>query len=99
SAGGSESGDLHVYDVATGKELPDTIARVNGGTAGGSIAWNAAGTGFWYTRYPRDGERPAEDLPFYQQVYFHKLGTPTTDDAYVLGKDLPRIAEINLSAS
>ncbi len=99
SSGGSESGDLHVYDVATGKELPDTIARVNGGTAGGSIAWNATGTGFWYTRYPQGGERPAEDLPFYQQVYFHKLGTPTTDDAYVLGKDLPRIAEIALKTS
>src|SRR6185295_5986341 len=56
SSGGSESGDLHIYDVATGKELPDTIARVNGGTAGGSIAWNATGTGFWYTRYPRGGE-------------------------------------------
>jgi prolyl oligopeptidase len=99
SAGGSESGDLHVYDVATGKELPDTIPRVNGGTAGGSIAWNADASGFWYTRYPQAGERPAEDLAFYQQVYFHKLGTPVTDDAYVLGKDLPRIAEINLSAS
>jgi len=99
SAGGSESGDLHVYDVATGKELPDTIARVNGGTAGGSIAWNAGGSGFWYTRYPRDGERPAEDLAFYQQVYFHQLGTPATDDVHVLGKDLPRIAEINLKTS
>jgi len=99
SSGGSESGDLHIYDLATGKPLPDLIARVNGGTAGGSIAWNADASGFWYTRYPREGERPTADLGFYQQLYFHKLGTPATSDAYVLGKDLPRIAEISLLAS
>jgi prolyl oligopeptidase len=99
STGGSETGDLHVYDVATGKALPDVVPRVNGGTAGGAIAWNADGSGFWYTRYPREGERPAADLGFYQQLYFHKLGTATTGDAYVLGKDLPRIAEIGLRSS
>jgi prolyl oligopeptidase len=99
SVGGSESGDLHIYEVATGKPLPDVIPRVNGGTAGGAIAWNADGSGFWYTRYPRAGERPAADLDFYQQVYFHKLGTPTAGDSYLLGKDLPRIAEINLRSS
>jgi prolyl oligopeptidase len=99
SKGGSESGDVHVYDVATAKPLGDVVPRVNGGTAGGAIAWNPEGTGFWYTRYPREGERPAADLGFYQQVYFHKLGAPTTADTYVLGEDLPRIAEINLRSS
>jgi len=29
---GSEAGDLHLFEVATGKELPDRIPRVNGGT-------------------------------------------------------------------
>lgn len=99
SVGGSESGDVHVYDVATGKALPDVVARVNGGTAGGSLAWNADGTGFWYTRYPREGERPKADLDFYQQVHFHKLGAPDKNDAYVIGKDFPRIAEVSLEAS
>ena len=77
SEGGSEEGTVHVYETATGKELEDVIPRVNGGTAGGSVAWNADGSGFWYTRYPRGNERPKEDLNFYQQVYFHKLGTST----------------------
>ena len=36
----------------------------------------ADGSGFYYTRYPQGNERPAEDANFYQQVYFHKLGTP-----------------------
>jgi prolyl oligopeptidase len=99
STGGSESGDVHVYDVASGRPLADVIPRVNGGTAGGSLAWNADGTGFYYTRYPRSGERPAADLDFYQQVYFHRLGTKTEQDAYSLGRDFPRIAEITLDTS
>lgn len=99
SKGGSESGDLHVYEVASGKEIGTAIARVNGGTAGGSAAWNADGSGFYYTRYPRSGERPAEDLDFYQQVYFHRLENNPKQDAYSLGKGFPRIAEIQLQAS
>lgn len=99
SKGGSESGDLHVYEVATGKELGAPIARVHGGTAGGSLAWNASATGFWYTRYPRKGERDDKDLDFFQQVYFHDLGKPESTDRYALGKTLPRIAEIELETS
>jgi len=99
STGGSESGDVHVYDVAAGRALSDVVPRVNGGTAGGSVAWNADGSGFYYTRYPRSGERPAPDLDFYQQVYFHRLGTKTEQDVYELGKDFPRIAEIILDSS
>ncbi len=99
SKGGSEDGTLHFYETATGKALPDTIAHVQYPTAGGSAAWNADSTGVFYTRFPRKGERPDADLNFYQQIYFHKLGTPDTDDKYSIGKDFPRIAEINLAAS
>jgi prolyl oligopeptidase len=99
SVGGSESGDVHLFDVATGKDKGETIARVNGGTAGGSLAWNGDGTGFWYTRYPHKGERADADLDFFQQVYFHKVGTPEAQDTYALGKELPRIAEIALVRS
>jgi prolyl oligopeptidase len=97
SHGGDEVGDVTVYDVATGKPLEgEMIPRVNTGTAGGDLAWTPDGSGFFYTRHPREGERPAEDMNFYQQVYFHKLGTPTADDRYELGKDSPRIAETEL---
>lgn len=99
SKGGSESGDLHVYEVATGKELGAPIARVHGGTAGGALAWNANGTGFWYTRYPRKGERDDKDLDFFQQIYFHDLNKAESTDRYSLGKTLPRIAEIELDTS
>jgi len=98
SAGGSESGDVHVYDVATGERTGEVIPGVNGGTAGGSLAWRPDGKGFYYTRYPRGDERPEADRAFYMQVYFHELGTPTSADRYEMGSDLPRIAEIQLEA-
>ena len=99
SKGGSEDGTLHFYETATGKALPDTIAHVQYPTAGGSAAWNADATGVYYTRFPRKGDRPDADLNFYQQIYFHKLGTPDTEDSYCIGKDFPRIAEIALQSS
>ncbi|MGA2740951.1 MAG: prolyl oligopeptidase family serine peptidase [Bryobacteraceae bacterium] len=99
SSSGSESGDVHVYDTATGQALADVIPRVNYATAGGGVVWNTDSSGFYYTRYPRDGERAPADMHFYQQVYFHKLGDRAENDTYTIGKDFPRIAEISFAAS
>jgi len=99
SKGGSEEGAVSVFETATGKRLSDEIPRVNGATAGGSVAWNGDATGFWYTHYPRAGERPAADLNFFQQVYFHRIGVPAAQDKYALGKEFPRIAEVSLDSS
>ncbi len=94
SHAGTEAGDIHFYESASGREIYESIPRVNSGTAGGDLAWMPDGSGVFYTRHPRAGERPAADLDFFQQVYFHKLGTATQDDTYELGKDFPRVAEI-----
>ena len=99
SKNGSEDGTLYIFDAASGKQLPDVVPRVQYPTGGGSVAWIADGSGFYYTRYPQGTERPAEDANFYMQVYFHRLGTPVAQDEYVIGKDFPRIAEIKLSSS
>ena len=99
SRAGTESGDVYLFDVASGRQVHEVIPRVNGGTAGGSLAWSPAGVGFFYTRYPRPGERPEADMDFYQQVYYHRLGTPTAKDTYCIGKEFPRIAEIQLHAT
>jgi prolyl oligopeptidase len=96
---GSEDGTAHVIDVATGKELKDRVPRVAYPTGGGSIAWDAKSTGFYYTRYPQGNERPKEDANFFQQVWFHKLGTAAGKDTYVIGKEFPRIAETQLSTT
>jgi prolyl oligopeptidase len=99
SENGSEDSSAHVFEVATGKELSDAVPRVNFATAGGSLEWKADSSGFYYTRYPQGNERPPDDANFYQQVYFHQLGTSPDKDTYVTGKDFPRIAEIKLQAS
>jgi prolyl oligopeptidase len=95
SKNGSEDGSIHVFDVAGAKELGDLIPRAQFPTAGGSLAWRADSKGFWYTRYPGP-DRPEAEQHFFQQVYFHSLGDDPARDAYVLGKDFPKIAEIVL---
>lgn len=96
--GGGMAASVQVFDVSSGLFLPDTLDRVSGET-GASVAWTADSSGFYYTRYPRPGERPDQDLNFYEQIYFHKLGSAQSADAYVLGKDFPRIVDIWLKAS
>ncbi len=99
SRGGTESGSVSVYEVATGRALPDLVPGVNGGTAGGSVAWWPDGAGFLRTRYPQAGERAPEDLAFYEQVHDHRLGAPAESDPHVFGRDLPKIAEIFLGTT
>jgi len=99
SENGSEDGTLHFFETATGESLSDVIPGVQYPTGGGSAAWNADGTGILYTRYPRPGERPEADLHFHQQVWFHQLGNPVSADTYEIGREFPRIAEIELEAS
>ena len=99
SFAGTEAGDVHVFDTATGRDLGDCVPRVNGGTAGGSLAWSADGRGFFYTRYPRPGERPPDELAFNVHVHWHALGSDPAIDPYEIGEEFPRIAEIRLEAS
>ena len=97
SKNGSEDGTLHIYEVATRKQVGESIDRVQYPTAGGSMAWAADGNGFWYTRYPGT-DAPEADRHFYLQVYFHKIGTPVASDKLVLGKanGLERVSELFL---
>src|SRR5262249_56935877 len=93
---GGEAGPAYVYDVATGRRLDDEIPGVTYPTAGGSVEWAPDGRGFYYTRYPQSNERPADDRHFFQQVYFHRFGTPRASDTYIIGKDFPRIPQLDL---
>ena len=95
SDNGSEDGSLHLFDVASRRQVGDVIARVQYPTAGGSIAWRADSKGFWYTRYP-GADRPAAEQHFFQKVYFHRIGDKSESDAFVFGQDLPKVAEIRL---
>ncbi|MDE2403994.1 MAG: S9 family peptidase [Sphingomonadales bacterium] len=98
SANGSEDGTLHVFEVATGREVEPPVAHVQYPTAGGSLAWTADGKGYWYTRFPGD-EAPESERHFNQSAWFHRLGAPHADDVPVLGArdGVPRTGEIFLS--
>ena len=96
SDAGSELADLHIVDL-NGKEL-EVIPNVQHPTAGGDAAWTPDGKGIYYTRYPARGEKPDNELDFWQQVYFHQLGTPVAKDRAELDKDLPQTAEIVLQS-
>ena len=79
SSHGTEEGTLHLYDATTRDLVDVQIPRVNGGTAGGSMAWRGDSTGFWYTRHPGPGERRDEDLEFFEEVWLHEIGSTTED--------------------
>lgn len=73
-----------VRDVATGEDLPDEIkwSKFSG------AEWTPDGSGFFYGRFPEPKE--GDDLKaanFYQKLYFHKLGTPQSDDRLVWKDD------------
>ena len=100
SKNGSEEGTLHIYDVATLKEIETPIAGVQYPIAGGALAWTADSGGFWYTRYP-DAGAPASEQHFNQRLFLHRLGANVAADRLVLGpqQSLPRTAEIYLDGS
>src|SRR4051794_7828956 len=72
---GTEDGTVYVCDVATGEAVDGPLAHVNSGTAGGSLAWRADSGGFWCTWHAAPGTVRDADLGFYQEVWFHELGT------------------------
>jgi prolyl oligopeptidase len=95
SEDGSENGTLHLFDVASRHQVGEVIPGVQYPTGGGSLAWRADSSGFWYTRYPGP-DRPAAEQHFFQKVYFHRIGDKPAKDAYVLGREFPKVAEIRL---
>ena len=96
STGGSEDGKLHVFDVASGKEIETPIDRVQYPTGGGSLAWVGENS-FFYTRYP-GASSPEAERHFNMATYFHRLGGNADRDEMVLGaaQGVPRTGEIFL---
>jgi prolyl oligopeptidase len=77
SDGGSDWQIWHVRDVASGKDLPDTLHW----SKAGGCSWLKDGSGFYYTLY--DAPRAAEVLKAanqYEKLYLHRLGTPQSQD-------------------
>jgi len=95
SASGSEKSTLYIRDVATGKDLADTIPFTQYCT----IAWDTPGKGFYYNRCPDPATVPAGEENFHMRVYYHRVGTPYQEDRYVWGEGRPKDEEPNPYAS
>jgi len=85
---GSDWVTWRVRDVATGKDLPDTLewSKFSG------AEWDAKGEGFWYGRYPEPKE--SDRLRAVNEnftLYYHRIGTPQAEDTVVYRRpDQPR---------
>lgn len=78
SRSGSDWQELEVYEVESGKKISDRIEWVKFSGA----AWGKEG--FYYSAY----DKPVEGKAFsnkneFHKVYFHKLGTPQSQDVLV----------------
>ena len=75
---GSDWTDIYVMDTATGQLLPDHIEW----TKFTDAVWH--GNGFYYSAYekPAPGKEYSNTNEFHR-VYYHKLGTPQSEDKVV----------------
>ncbi|MEO6654503.1 MAG: prolyl oligopeptidase family serine peptidase, partial [Pyrinomonadaceae bacterium] len=77
---GSDRTEWHVMDTATGKLLSDTLAPNRQGVN----AWLKDNSGFYYTGYPPAEEgQELKTTTYFQKLYFHKIGTPQSEDYVV----------------
>ncbi|MFN5046801.1 prolyl oligopeptidase family serine peptidase [Roseateles sp.] len=81
AVGGSDWQRWQVRDLATGRDLADKIEWVKFSRA----VWTPDGKGFFYSRYeaPKAGEA-LTGANFFQKLYYHRLGTPQSEDLLVL---------------
>ena len=78
SPSGSDWQEYHVIELATKKTLDDTLEWVKVS----NVAW--AGDGFFYSRYPAPDQAKAKaGINQNHQVFFHKVGTPQSQDQLV----------------
>lgn len=80
SASGSDWKTLHVMEIESGEVHDETIQWVRFGGAD----WDHTGEGFYYARYPEPAEgEKFQSVALNQKIYYHKLGTPQSDDQLI----------------
>jgi prolyl oligopeptidase len=80
SRSGSDWQEWKVRDIETGEDLPDHLRWIKFSGA----SWTPDGQGFFYSRYdePPPG-REYESANYFQKLYYHRLGTPQSEDLLV----------------
>jgi prolyl oligopeptidase len=79
SSGGSDWQEFRVRDVATGRDLPDTLRWIKFS----GMTWTKDGKGFFYARYEQPAANALRVAVHNQKVYYHRIGTPQSADALV----------------
>jgi len=87
SEAGADWAEVHVRELATGKELPDVVRWFRFST----IAWTRDGNGFFYARFPEPPFGKALEAEVRDhQVRYHRVGTPQDQDPLIYRrKELP----------
>jgi prolyl oligopeptidase len=73
----SDEATLYVIEVATGKK---SAVDVIPGARYASPAWNASGSGFYYTWIPPKDSVPTAERPGYAEIRYHALGADPAKD-------------------
>lgn len=76
---GSDWQQWRVRRVDTGEDLDDHLEWIKFSSA----EWSHDGTGFYYARYPEPQGEELQSANYYQKLYYHRLGTPQSDDVVV----------------
>jgi prolyl oligopeptidase len=79
SDGGTDWISIHVRDLETGEDFPETLADSK---FGGNISWLADSQGFVYNRYPLDADGRPDDTR-QARVFYHRIGTAQSRDTLV----------------
>jgi len=90
SDGGSDWQRWRVRDIETGEDLADDLRWVKFSGA----SWTKDGAGFFYSRYPAadSGDESLAEANFHQKLYYHRVGTPQSQDELVYERpDNPRM--------
>lgn len=83
SEGGSEESVLRIRDVATGKDLADSIARARYS----SVAWIPGNKRFFYARFPAPGSVPKGEEKYHRTIFQHDIGSDPEKDPVVFRAD------------
>jgi prolyl oligopeptidase len=80
STSGSDWQEVHVRDVNTGRDLPDTLKWVKFS----GLSWTHDDKGFFYSRYdePKSGNKMT-NVNRNHKIYYHRIGRPQSSDELI----------------
>ncbi|MDZ5472316.1 prolyl oligopeptidase family serine peptidase [Bacillus sp. 31A1R] len=88
SLNGSDSEEIRILDLHTGKEFYEVIKWCKFTC----ITWDETGKGFYYNRFPDPKTVNVEDQNNYNKLYWHQVGTEQSEDPLIFER--PDVKEL-----